>query len=63
MQLKDESDLPFTFVTTADWATGLSELADYYAHYGVGIFGQYPAFRWQAGRLVGIAHPRPDSAT
>ena len=40
-----------------DWADGLPELADCYRQGGAGIFAVYGALRWQAGQLVGIAHP------
>lgn len=40
-----------------DWGDIVVTLADYYRHMGVGLFAQYRALRWQAGNLVGIAHP------
>ncbi len=42
-----------------DWRSILPELASHYQTYGCGIFAQYRAFTWQAGQLVGIAHPDP----
>jgi uncharacterized protein len=39
------------------WSDVLPELAKYYRDYGTGLFAQYIALRWQAGMLVGIAHP------
>jgi uncharacterized protein len=39
------------------WSDVLPDLAKYYRHYGTGLFAQYVALRWQAGELVGIAHP------
>ncbi len=39
------------------WSDVLPELANYYRHYGTGLFAQSVALRWQAGELVGIAHP------
>jgi predicted AAA+ superfamily ATPase len=36
----------------------MEDLAQYYRQYGVGIFGEYRAFRWQ-GELVGISHYDP----
>jgi uncharacterized protein len=39
------------------WSDVLPELAKYYRDYGTGLFAQYMALRWQAGELVGIAHP------
>ncbi len=41
------------------WADGLEALADLYRRNGVGLLGEYRAFRWQAGTLFGIAHPDP----
>lgn len=40
-----------------DWADGVEILAEYYQQFGTGLFAQYRAFRWQSGRLLGIAHP------
>jgi uncharacterized protein len=42
-----------------DWAEVLPELADYYRRAGIGIFAMYHAFRWQDGRLMGVANPDP----
>ncbi len=42
-----------------DWKTTLAELAAYYQQHGTGIFAKYRAFRWQTGKLIGIAHPDP----
>lgn len=42
-----------------DWTTQIAELANHYRQQGLGIFAQYPAFRWQAGALNGIANPDP----
>ena len=62
------STLPLSFIDTSDWATTAPpELTRYYREHGVGIFGQFKAFRWQAeptlgqasGKLVGIATPDP----
>jgi predicted AAA+ superfamily ATPase len=50
---------PVTLATLSDWQTGLSELAAYYRTQGVGSFGEYRAFHWHQGQLVGIAHPDP----
>ncbi|MEO0456931.1 MAG: ATP-binding protein [Cyanobacteria bacterium P01_A01_bin.114] len=52
-----KAPLPIRFPTLPDWAEGLSELAYYYKTHGAGKFGQFHAFRWQQGTLVGIAHP------
>ncbi|NER80896.1 MAG: ATP-binding protein [Leptolyngbya sp. SIO1D8] len=48
-----------SFMNLPDWQQGLVELATYYRKQGVGIFGKYPVFHWQAGHLLGIAHPDP----
>jgi len=38
---------PLPFFTTADWTNATAEIAIYYRTHGVGIFGQFTAFRWQ----------------
>jgi uncharacterized protein len=48
-----------TFVAAEDWGECLPELVDYYRQNGVGLFGQYWAFRWLGGELQGIATPDP----
>ncbi len=52
---------PLMEVLTAanDWAEQLPTLAEHYRCQGSGLFGQYQALRWQAGRLQGIAMPDP----
>ncbi|MDX2096761.1 MAG: ATP-binding protein [Leptolyngbyaceae cyanobacterium bins.59] len=40
-----------------DWGTVLEDLTEHYKRYGAGIFVQYGAFRWQHGKLIGIAVP------
>ena len=57
--LENETGPDVSFFSLPDWAEGLFELATYYQKQGVGVFGQYSVFRWQMGRLVGIAHPDP----
>lgn len=42
-----------------DWSLALDTLATYYRQVGIGLFGRYRAFSWQAGSLVGIRHPDP----
>lgn len=44
-----------------DWSQAIPELIQHYQQQGTGIFQRYRAFRWQAGRLVGISHPDPVS--
>lgn len=43
----------------SDWGALAHELADHYRQHGAGAEGRYHAFRWEEGRLVGIAHPDP----
>ncbi|MEM9087914.1 MAG: ATP-binding protein [Cyanobacteria bacterium P01_F01_bin.53] len=63
MQLAVEPTLPVQFPAEADWRGAITELAKVYATQGVGIFGQFKAFRWQGsstvGQLVGIPSPDP----
>ncbi len=63
MQLSSEPKLPVAFPYQPDWTSAPAELAQYYSTHGVGIFGQFKAFRWQSGQtkgqLVGIATPDP----
>ncbi len=62
-----EPKFPVSFPTEPDWKGATQELAAYYRDQGVGMFGQFGAFRWQAdptalsaaGRLVGIRMPDP----
>lgn len=42
-----------------NWAEALADLAAYYQQYGIGLFAQYTALRWQSGQLVGIDTPDP----
>lgn len=44
---------------SADWGARAGELADHYRKNGAGVEGRYSAFRWEEGRLVGIANPDP----
>lgn len=39
-----------------NWGDAVEDLAAYYRQHGTGLFAQYRAFRWQGGRLVGIAY-------
>ncbi|UBF27932.1 ATP-binding protein [Kovacikia minuta CCNUW1] len=48
---------------TQAWADGLETLAEFYRREGVGLFAEYRALRWQAGQLLGIAHPDPVQIT
>jgi uncharacterized protein len=42
-----------------DWTDAMPTLVAIYHQRGVGRFGNYWAFRWQQGQLVGLAHPDP----
>ncbi|AFY41240.1 ATP-binding protein [Nostoc sp. PCC 7107] len=41
------------------WADAVEELAAYYQKFGVGLFAEYRALRWQSGQFVGIPYPDP----
>ncbi|MEM8502599.1 MAG: ATP-binding protein [Cyanobacteria bacterium P01_D01_bin.1] len=62
-QCLDEPKLPVNFPYESDWTNAVLELTTYYRRQGVGLFGQFTAFRWQAkaskGQLVGISTPDP----
>ncbi|MDD4048731.1 MAG: ATP-binding protein [Clostridia bacterium] len=55
---ESKNNLLSNFNTLEAWEKGLPLLADYYMKQGVGIFGQYHAFRWvkngAAGRFEGV---------
>ncbi|MDZ8054442.1 MAG: ATP-binding protein [Aulosira sp. ZfuVER01] len=42
-----------------NWADTVEDLAAYYRQFGTGLFAEYRALRWQAGKFVGIQHPDP----
>lgn len=42
-----------------DWSENLDVLVNYYKRQGSGQFGQFYGFRWQQGKLHGIAAPDP----
>jgi uncharacterized protein len=42
-----------------DWSDAIPALIDHYRQFGTGLFGQFQAFRWEKGELVGIANPDP----
>ena len=50
---------PMPVDLSPDWSTGLANLITYYQRQGTGQFGQFHGFRWQQGKLVGIAEPDP----
>lgn len=47
------------FEGSEDWTEAMPTLVELYRQRGVGRFGNYWAFRWQQGQLVGLAHPDP----
>jgi uncharacterized protein len=47
------------FEDSGDWTDAMPTLVRIYRQRGVGRFGNYWAFRWQQGQLVGLAHPDP----
>jgi uncharacterized protein len=47
------------FEGSEDWTDAMPTLVDTYCQRGVGRFGNYWAFRWQQGQLVGLEHPDP----
>ena len=53
------NDSNLAFVSQPDWKTAPAELAHYYNTRGVGLFGQFNAFRWQNAQLTGIPSPDP----
>ncbi len=68
MQIDREPEFSIEFPYSADWHNATPELADYYRTHGVGIFGQFKAFRWQSqnapfqdGHLLGIENTDPIS--
>ncbi|MBD2499656.1 ATP-binding protein [Anabaena azotica] len=42
-----------------NWADAVEELATYYQKFGIGLFAQYRALRWQEGEFIGIPYPDP----
>lgn len=42
-----------------NWADGVEDLAAYYRQFGTGLFAEYRAVRWQAGKLIGIRYSDP----
>ena len=40
-----------------NWADAVGDLAIYYQRFGVGLFADYQAFRWQDGQLIGVRYP------
>ena len=52
-----ETGLMASIPQLENWGDAVEDLAAYYQQYGIGLFAQYWAFRWQNGELVGIPHP------
>ncbi|MCC5635644.1 ATP-binding protein [Nostoc sp. CHAB 5844] len=42
-----------------NWTDAVAELAACYRKFGVGLFAEYRALRWQGGQFVGIPYPDP----
>ncbi|HLO84243.1 MAG TPA: ATP-binding protein [Nostocaceae cyanobacterium] len=42
-----------------NWAEAVEDLAAHYHQFGLGIFAEYSAFRWQNGQFIGIPYPDP----
>lgn len=57
--LNREPRTDVSFMNLPNWEAGLVELATYYRQRGIGIIGEYRAFRWQGNTLVGISNPDP----
>jgi hypothetical protein len=57
-QLTPPTDISLRLAQMPNWGDAIADLAEYYHQFGVGIFGEYRAFRWQ-GKLIGIPHPDP----
>ena len=59
MQVGSDAKPSVEFPYSQEWQSAADELAAYYRDRGVGIFGQFKAFRWdaQANQLAGIDSP------
>lgn len=55
----EHSPLRTQLTTLDNWADAVEPLAAHYHQYGVGIFTEAEAFRWQHQRLVIVSHPDP----
>ncbi|MBF2007122.1 MAG: ATP-binding protein [Chlorogloeopsis fritschii C42_A2020_084] len=42
-----------------NWAEAAEDLAVYYQKFGIGLFAEYQALRWQSGQFIGIRYPDP----
>ncbi|MEE3717545.1 ATP-binding protein [Tumidithrix elongata RA019] len=51
------SSLIRNFQSSNDWTELVESLAEAYRQNGTGLFAEYVAFRWQAGKLLGLAYP------
>jgi uncharacterized protein len=58
-ELPVELGYPVSLFERQPWPEVLPTLVDYYQSQGIGIFAQYNALCWQAGRLAGITEPDP----
>ncbi len=50
---------PMPVDLSSNWSDGIPHLVAYYQRQGTGQFGQFHGFRWQQGKLLGIAKPDP----
>ena len=53
----NELELIAKISSLENWADAVGALASYYQTFGVGLFANYQALRWQNGQFVGIKHP------
>lgn len=53
----NESALIVKISSLENWADAVIVLVAYYQKFGVGLFADYQALRWQNGQFVGIKHP------
>ncbi|HLO50227.1 MAG TPA: ATP-binding protein [Kamptonema sp.] len=49
--------------TLENWSNALEHLAAHYRQFGSGLFAEYRAFQWSAGKLSSIPHPDPVKLT
>jgi predicted AAA+ superfamily ATPase len=47
----------FSLHQCEDWSAALPDLATQYRTWGTGLFAEYQALQWHAGRLIGVAYP------
>jgi predicted AAA+ superfamily ATPase len=54
-----ETELAVSLHNLDNWTDAVEDLANYYRHFGTGLFAQYRALRWQRGQFVGVPYPDP----